>query len=311
MTFDTTGGKTGTKHGYALFAGMASLGMTASLIVLKLFAYGQSGSVSILASLVDSLMDALIALMSFMAIRYSLKPADSEHRYGHGKIEGLMALFQAALIAGAGAFLVFETLRHLLRPSMVDHSALAIAIMIVSVIFPAVLVAFQKHSLKHAPSLAVEADKANYTGDIAVNGGVVLVLIAMKLGAPHWIDPVFALGVVCYLGYNAYTIAAKGVDMLLDRELPETERKIIAERVLSHEGVMGMHDLRTYKSGMTVFISFDIELEPDLTLRDAHDLVREVELRLLREFPNAEILIHPDPAGDTHDTRHQVSGVHH
>lgn len=299
------------KPHYALWAGMASVATVALLIALKLFAFWQSESVSILATLIDSLSDAVVSVISFMAIRYSLKPADEDHRYGHGKVEGLAALFQAAFIVGAGVFLVFESISRFASPHPVTQNGFIIGIMTVSILLSALLVFIQNHSLKYAPSLAVEADKAHYSGDIAVNGGVVAVLVALQYGAPAWIDPAFAVVVAFYLAGVALVIAMKGVDMLLDRELPADLRKAIATRVLSHEGVMGIHDLRTYKSGMTVFISFDIELDPDLVLREAHEIVREVELELLQDFPHAEILIHADPAGDTHDTRHQVSGVHH
>ncbi len=296
---------------YAVWAGMASVCTVGLLVLIKAFAFWQSGAVSILATVIDSLADAVVSIVSFMAIRYSLKPADHEHRYGHGKVEGLAALFQAAFIVGAGAFLVFESISRFAVPHPVQDIPLVIGVMVLSIIFSALLVLVQNFSLKHAPSLAVEADRAHYSGDIAVNIGVVAILLALKSGAPPWIDPAFAVLVALYLALVARSIAMKGVDMLLDRELPDAERKAITAKVLAHEGVMGMHDLRTYKSGMTVFISFDIELAPELPLREAHEIVRAVELELLRDFPNAEILIHPDPAGDTHDTRHQVSGVHH
>jgi ferrous-iron efflux pump FieF len=153
----------------------------------------------------------------------------------------------------------------------------------------------------------VEADQAHYSMDILVNIGVIGVLLGLRAGLPHWIDPVFGVAVVIYLGVMVTQIAGKGVDMLLDRELPGNAREVITSKVLSHPYVMGMHDLRTNKSGMRVFISFDIELDPSLLLYHAHEIVREVEHELLLDFPNAEILIHADPHGDTYDTRHHAA----
>lgn len=303
---------TAVRRHYALWAGLASVVTVTLLIGIKGFAFWQSDAISILATLIDSLADAAVSAVNVMAIRYSLKPADREHRYGHGKVEGIAALFQAAFIVGAGVFLVLESLSRLAEPHAVeDGSVLVIVVMVISVALSALLVFIQNSSLKFAPSLAVEADKAHYSGDIAVNAGVVIVLLALQKGAPAWIDPVFAVAVAVYLAFTACQIALKGLDMLLDRELPDDVRKKITAKILTHDGVLGIHDLRTYKSGMTVFMSFDIEVDSDLSLRDAHDIVREVELKLLQDFPNAEILIHADPAGDTHDTRHQISGVHH
>ncbi|MBK9562121.1 MAG: cation diffusion facilitator family transporter [Micavibrio sp.] len=294
----------------ALIAGAASLVTVLILIVIKAFALIQTGSASILASLIDSVVDASVSIMTFLAIKISLKPADEDHRHGHGKVEGLAALFQAAFIAGAGFFLLLESAGRFTGPAVAEESDIAIAIMAVATILSVVLVMVQNYSLKFAPSLAVEADRAHYSSDILINLGVIGVLFGLQHGAPWWIDPAFAVLIAFYLALTVRRIAGKAVDMLLDRELSGDARERITKKVLSHKYVMGMHDLRTSKSGMKIFISFDIELDPSLLLYNAHEIVREVEFELLIDFPNAEILIHADPHGDTYDTRHSGE-VHH
>jgi ferrous-iron efflux pump FieF len=294
----------------ALIAGAASLVTVLILIVIKAFALIQTGSASILASLIDSVVDASVSIMTFLAIKISLKPADEDHRHGHGKVEGLAALFQAAFIAGAGFFLLLESAGRFTGPSVAQESDIAIAIMAVATILSVVLVMVQNYSLKFAPSLTVEADRAHYSSDILINLGVIGVLFGLQHGVPWWIDPAFAVLIAFYLALTVRRIAGKAVDMLLDRELSGDARERITKKVLSHQYVMGMHDLRTSKSGMKIFISFDIELDPSLLLYNAHEIVREVEFELLIDFPNAEILIHADPHGDTYDTRHNVDGVH-
>lgn len=288
----------------ALVAAGASMATVAILIVIKLYAAIETSSASVLASLIDSVVDATVSLMTFLAIRISLKPADDDHRHGHGKVEGLAALFQAAFIAGSGFFLLLESIRRFSEGNLTENNDVAIAIMAISTILSVVLVLIQNYSLKFAPSLAVESDRAHYSSDILVSIGVIGILMALQSGAPRWIDPAYAVIVTLYLAWLARNIAGKGIDMLLDKELPGAAREIITKKVLSHKYVMGMHDLRTSKSGMKVFISFDIELDPSLLLYNAHEIVREVEYELLVEFPNAEILIHADPHGDTYDTRH-------
>jgi ferrous-iron efflux pump FieF len=282
----------------------------AFLIVLKTLAYLDNGSVSVLASLLDSVVDAGASIITFMAIRFSLKPADSEHRHGHGKIEGLAAFMQAGLIAGAGFFLLLESFYRFKGAPPPGDLSLAIPVMIVSVFISGLLIAVQKYSLRHAPSLAVESDYAHYANDIIVNGGVIAVLWLQSMGAPVWVDPVFGIVIAIYLGFSSFTITRKALDMLLDRELPDDIREKITQIVFAHPKVLGMHDLRTYKSGMRVFMSFDVELDPSLLLYTAHEIVREVEHDLLLSFPNAEILIHADPYGDTFDTRHTLADVH-
>lgn len=295
----------------ALLAGSASLVAVTILIAIKYFAYAQTGAVSVLATLIDSGVDASVSLMTFLAIRLSLKPADTEHRFGHGKVEGLAALLQAMLITGAGFFLLFEALDRFTSGYEIANELTAIAVMGVSIFISAVLVAIQKYTLRLAPSLAVEADKTHYAMDIVVNVMVIAVMLVVYFGGPAWPDPFLALLVTIYLAITAKDIAGRGLDMIFDREIPGDAREVITKKVLSHSRVLGMHDLRTRQSGMQAFISFDIEVDADLSLRDAHEIAREVEHSLLADFPQADIIIHVDPSGDVEDSRHQVAGVHH
>ncbi len=295
---------------FALFAGAASLATVAVLIVAKALAYWHSGSASVFGSLMDSIVDATGSAVNFLAIHLSLKPADKNHRSGHGKVEGLAALMQALLIMGGGLSLLYESVRRLYAPEPLGDSGYALAVMVFSIVASLFLVALQKRVLGHAPSLAVESDKVHYSMDIVINAGVIAVLLALRLGAPHWADAAFALVISVYLGVTAKAIAKKGLDMLLDRELPGETRKQILETIRAQAGVLGAHDLRTGQSGMRVVMSFDIEADPDLKLSAAHEIARRVELALLEKFPHADIMIHVDPHGDTDDSRHLVDGVH-
>lgn len=293
----------------ALRAGLASIAVVAVLITIKTIAFLISGSASILASLVDSVTDAGVSLMSFMAIRESLKPPDKNHRYGHGKIEGLAAVLQALFIAGAAFFLGREAIGRLSNPQEVSAYGLGIIVMVVSIILSLVLVAYQKNIMRKAPSLAVEVDRAHYASDIAINGGVIAALVLQYFGAPVWVDTVFALCVALGLLATVYRVGMKGIDMLLDHELPKDQRKRIKNIILDDARVHSVHDIRTRTSGMSIHISFDIEVDDTLTLKAAHDIAVDVEVELLKVFPNAEIMIHVDPLGDTYDHRHNIAGV--
>lgn len=295
----------------ALLAGAAALVTVAVLIIAKAITFWFTGSASIMASLMDSVLDASVSLMMFMAIRYSLKPADRDHRHGHGKIEGLAALFQALLIGAATILLVTESINRFLNPQPVTGHGVAVVVILFTILASVGLVMVQNYTLKRAPSLTVEANKAQYGNDIIVNGGVIATLGVLYFGGPLWLDPLFAAGVAVYLAYTAWNIGKKAVDMLLDRELPEPVRTEIKTMVKAHPGVMGMHDLRTSQSGMKMLISFDIEVDADLSLLEAHNIARDTEMELLQRFPLAEILIHVDPHNDTEDSRHSVRGVHH
>lgn len=295
----------------ALIAGFASLATVTVLIIIKTAAFIMSGSASILASLTDSVVDAGVSLMSLLAIKISLLPADKNHRYGHGKVEGLAALLQAVFMASAAVFLALEAIDRFQNPQPVTDHVFGIVVMVIAIVFSVALVMLQKRMLDYAPSLAVEADKVHYSSDILINGGVIVALGIQMAGGPGWVDPVFALIVSGWLVFITRDVARKGIDMLLDRELPKESRERIKIIIHSDPRIHDAHDLRTRTSGMKIHISFDIEVDDTLTIKQAHEIAIDAENRLLAEFPNAEIMIHIDPMGDTHDARHEVIGVHH
>lgn len=293
---------------YALIASAWAIATVSVLIVIKGYAYWVSGSTAVLATFTDSLTDAAISLMMLLALRYSLRPADRDHRHGHGKMEGIAALFQAAFLAAAGLFLTFEALNRFFEPQTVTDHMTGITIASIAMVMSAVLVAVQRYCLKRAPSLAIQADNAHYSTDIGLNGSVIIALLINYYGGPTWVDPACAILIALYYALTARAIALQAVDMLMDKELPEAVRTKIKEIVRHHPDILGHHDLRTRKSGMVLHISLDVELDPRLSLQDSHEIIRAVEFDLLDAYPYAEIIIHADPFGDTHDTRHQVKG---
>lgn len=296
---------------YALFAARWAVGTVLILIIIKSYAYAMSGSVALLGTLVDSLTDGGISLMMLLAVRFSMKPADAEHRYGHGKVEGLAAMFQAAFLAGASVFLVLESLQRLASPQAVEHHLLGISVAGISIILSLIVVAVQNFAIKYSQSLAVAADRSHYMSDLLLNGGVIVALAVNMQGGPLWVDTLCGILIAGYIAFTAAKIGKDAGDMLMDRELGDDVRGQIKEIVRAHKSVLGMHDLRTRRIGMYIHISFDIEADPELSLRDAHAISRDLEEEIVKAFPNADILIHIDPHGDTYDVRHRVQGVHH
>lgn len=293
---------------YALFATSWAVGTVLILIAIKVFAYIQSGSVAILATLADSVIDGGISLLMFFAVRFSQKPADDDHRYGHGKIEGIAALFQAAMMSGAALFLIFESAQRFIDPKVIEEHQLGVGVAAIAIVLSGLLVVVQDYCLKKAPSLAVEADKAHYTTDIFLNGSVIAVLLFHYYGGPIWVDPVAGLCVSSFFGWTAYHIGKKAVDMLMDKELPDPVREDIQNTALQNDQVHGIHDLRTRAIGMRIRISFDLEIDADLLLKDAHAITLDVERAILQKYPHAEIMIHLDPHGiPHHDSRHDMS----
>jgi ferrous-iron efflux pump FieF len=304
-------GHSGSDPGWALFSARFSVTVVCGLILAKGIVYSLSGSVALLGTLIDSAGDLVISLMTMLAIQLAAKPADEDHRFGHGKAEGLAAFFQGGCLAGAAVFLALESLRRLFDPQPVDHQLLGVAVAGLTIILSLVIVQVQKRALARVSSLALAADQKNYTGDILMNAGVMIALLVNYFGGPLWVDTVLGLVIAVYIARSGWEIGIEAADMLMDKELPDDVRLEITRIVEAHEGVFGMHDLRTRRHGSHIHISFDIEVEPEITLRAAHEITRELEGRLLEKFPEAEIIIHKDPRGDIYDARHRVQGVHH
>jgi ferrous-iron efflux pump FieF len=275
----------------ATFSSVATAGL---LIGAKLLAWLATGSVSVLASLVDSLMDAAASLINLVAVRYALMPADAEHRFGHGKAESLAGLVQATFIAGSAAFLILHALDRLLHPRDLESLGVGVAVMLFSILATLVLLGIQHYVIRRTGSTAIRADSLHYASDLLSNSGILVALVLAQFG---WggLDPVFAVGIALYILYSAWQIGSEAFQLLMDREIPTELRERIRAVALEHPSVQGVHDLRTRKSGATVFIQLHLELDQDLSLLRAHDIADEVDARVRDAVPEAEILIHKDP----------------
>lgn len=278
-------------------AGYASIGTALLLILVKTGAWLATGSVAMLSSLVDSLLDSLASLMTLLAVHHAARPPDREHRFGHGKVEGIAGLIQSAVIAGSAVFLFFEAGRRLLRPQPVENSLEGIAVMLFSIAVTAALVLFQRSVSRRTGSVAISADSLHYATDLLVNAGVILALVlAGYLGLVE-ADPIIGLIIAAIILRGAYGIFRESFDHLLDREMPDEKRAQILAIIRGHPQAQSVHDLRTRYSGTLPIIQFHLELDPDMTLAAAHEIADEIEARILDRFPGAEIIVHQDPAG--------------
>ncbi|WP_138379179.1 cation diffusion facilitator family transporter [Luteithermobacter gelatinilyticus] len=278
-----------------LKAARASLLVALCLIGAKTWAWMASGSVALLGSLVDSIMDLLASTVNFVAVRFAIAPADEDHRFGHGKAEAIAGLLQAVVVTLSALLLMAEAVRHLMTPEPLRNTPLGIAVIVFSIGLTFLLVAYQRHVVRKTNSVAISADSLHYAGDLLMN---VAVLVALALGGYlgwRYADPLFGLGIGLYLLYNVYLIARNSINILMDREMEEEEREKIIRIVQAHDEVKGLHDMKTRRTGLEVFIQFHIELESDISLKEAHNICDEVEAELKEEFPMAEIIIHADP----------------
>jgi len=279
------------------WATIASVTVACVLIVAKIGASMMTGSVSLLSSLVDSLLDAFASIVNLLAVHHALQPADREHRFGHGKAEPLAGLAQAAFIAGSGVFIAIEAVHRLGSGEPIENSNIAVAVMVVSLVLTLVLVAFQNFVVRRTGSTAISADAIHYRMDILLNLSVIVALVAAGQFGLWWFDAVTALAISAYIGWSSWKVGVRSYNLLMDHEFPDDVREQIKKIVWSHPETRGLHDLRTRSSGIQPFIQLHLVLDPHLSLVRAHDISDEVELLIMNEFPGAEIIIHQDPLG--------------
>jgi ferrous-iron efflux pump FieF len=278
-------------------AAIASVSVAVFLVAIKTVAYFASHSVAMLASLADSALDLFTSSLNLLAIRQALTPADAEHRFGHGKAEPLAGLAQGAFIAASALFLAIQAVGRILAPAAIDNSGPALAVMGVSIVATIALVFYQRHVIRRTGSLAVQSDHAHYTSDLVTNLGVVAAIVLTGWFGWTLADPIIALGVAGIMLWGAWGVGGPSFDQLMDRELPDAERARIRQIVLGHGAVRDLHDLRTRAAGLSTFIQVHLEMDPAMSLAEAHTISDEVELSLLKAYPGAEVIIHQDPAG--------------
>lgn len=276
-------------------ASIFTLTMVSLMIAAKCWAWLASGSAAMLGSLTDSSLDISASLMSFLVLSYALRPADDDHRFGHGKAEALAGLGQAAFISGSACFLIFHGVERLINPVVLTHSLLGVWVSIFAIVCTLAVVAVQQYVVKHTSSVAVKADSLHYKGDILLNGAVLVGILLAHLGFA-FSDPIFAIGVAFYLLFNCWEIAKQSADHLMDKELPDEDKVKLVAIAAHHSDVHGVHDLRTRQSGKFKFVQFHIELEDNLTLLEAHRISDEVESAIKAAFSeHIDVMIHQDP----------------
>jgi len=235
-------------------ASYASVATATILIIAKFVAWFVTGATSLLATLIDSLLDALASITNLLAIHYSLRPADLEHRFGHGKLESLAGLMQALFISGSGIFLIRESINKIILPQPLVNTEVGIIVMIFAVIVTALLLKYQYHVIKLTASTAIRADSMHYATDLLTNCAVLIALSADRLFNIQQLDPIFALGIAIYILYSAWQIAWEAAQILIDRELTDKERDLITSIARNHPQVFGISELKSRRAGNTILL---------------------------------------------------------
>ena len=280
-------------------AAIASVSAAIVLLALKTWAALATGSMAMLGSLADTGLDLIASLVTLAGVRIAALPADSDHRFGHGKAEALVALFQIVLITLSAGWIAFRSGQRLISGAQTGSAELGIVVSIVSIAVTLALITYQRHVVARTGSVAIATDRLHYQSDLLLNGSVIAALALDQYARMVGADALFGLLIAAWLLLGAWRSSSRAIDQLMDREWPEAQRAAFLAAAADFPELAGLHDLRTRTSGSNHFVQFHVWVPGDWTVRDAHDRMDLVEEALQGRFPATEILIHLDPEGHT------------
>ena len=283
-------------------AAIASVIVALFLLALKIFAAAETGSVALLGSLADTGFDVLASLLTLFSVRYAAMPADDDHRFGHGKAEALSALLQVVLITVSAILIAWRAVVRLGEQEQTSHPEYGIGVSVIAIVATLGLLAYQRYVVRKTGSVAIQADHVHYQSDLLLNIAVIIAIVLDAVLNVRGADPLFGIAIAAWLLWGAYRASRSALDQLLDREWPEEKRQRFIDVALRHPELRGIHDMRTRSSGVHDFCQFHVWVDPNMTVKDAHRIMDEVEQALMDEFPGVEVLIHPDPEGHKDET---------
>lgn len=286
-------------------AAIASVSMALFLLALKIYAAAETGSVALLGSLADTGFDVLASLLTLFSVRYAARPADDNHRFGHGKAEALSALVQVSLVIVAATLIGWRAIDRLGSGQPTEHPEYGIGVSLIAIVATLGLLAYQRHVVKKTGSVAIHADHVHYQSDLLLNIAVIIAIILDTMLNVRGADPLFGIGIALWLLWGAYRAAQLALDHLLDREWPAEKRERFLAVARRHPEMKGIHDVRTRSSGMHDFVQFHVWFDPKMTLGEVHRVMDEVEHELAHEFPGVEVMIHPEPENHIHGHHHE------
>ena len=278
-------------------AAYASISVATLLVAMKAWAAWSTGSTAMLGSLADTTLDLIASIATLAGVWVAAQPDDRHHRFGHGKAEALAAMFQVVLISISALTLAFRAVEQFLAGARTEAAGDGILVSAIAMAATIALLAWQRHVIARTNSLAISTDHVHYQSDLLLNLAVIGALALDQFAGIKGADPLFGLAIALWLGWGAWGASQEAITQLMDREWPDEKRQNFIKVMARHPELRGVHDLRTRTSGNRDFVQFHVWVDADMTVREAHRVMDEIEIKLLAEFPGVEILIHPDPEG--------------
>lgn len=264
-----------------------------SLIIMKLLVGIFTGSVSIVSEAIHSTMDLVAAIIAYFSVKISNKPADTDHPYGHGKVENISGVIEALLIFAASVWIIVEAVKKLLHPEEVESIGIGFVVMFISAAINYLVSNKIYKVAKQEDSIALEADALHLKADVYTSLGVGVGLLLIWITKLHFLDPVVAIIVALFILKESFELLKTAFNPLLDVKLSDKEISIIESVINKFKSVYcNFHDLRTRKSGNTKYIDLHLVFPEDMSIKAAHDICDEIENELEASLRNTEVLIH-------------------
>jgi ferrous-iron efflux pump FieF len=281
-------------------ATIVASGVALILVVAKLVIGIVSGSIAVLASAIDSILDFSISIFNFFAIKTSEEDPTNTFQYGKGKIQAIAAVIEGTIITLSGIFIIYKAFEKAITSGQTHLLLPSIYVMIFSIIVTFLLVRYLLSIAKKTDNLVIKSDALHYQTDLWSNGIILLSLLLVWLSGYDIIDAIFGFAIGIYIIYSAVGIIIEGIKILLDHALPQEQIDTISKIISSHPRVNSFHWLKTRTDGSSNFVEFHIVLEPDMLLLDAHRIAEQIEEEISKIDLNKRWIITPhfDPYDD-------------
>ncbi|MCF6310353.1 MAG: cation diffusion facilitator family transporter [Sulfurimonas sp.] len=282
-------------------ATLISTSVAALLVLIKMTVGILSGSIAVLASAIDSLLDLTISLFNYFALSHAEKDPDDDFNFGRNKIEPLAAVIEGTVISLSAIFILYEAISKVIHPREMGFMTESILVMLISIVITTFLVMFLNNVAKKTNNMVIRADALHYKTDLFSNGTVLLALGLVSYTGEQLIDPILGIGIAIYMIYSSFPIIKEGVLMLLDAALPEEDIKKIKNIIEQERVATNYHNLQTRESGSHIFISVHIVFNVSISLYDAHLVADRLEAKIKELFKEKKvhILVHMDPYDDS------------
>ncbi|ADG93721.1 cation diffusion facilitator family transporter [Arcobacter nitrofigilis DSM 7299] len=281
-------------------ATIISSSVAAILTLIKLAVGVASGSVAVLASAVDSILDMFVSVFNYFAISNAEKPADKYFNYGRGKIEALASVIEGTIISLSGLFLLYQALEKAITGEVSKYLEESLTVMIISLVITTSLVIYLNYIAKKTNNMVIKADSLHYKTDVYTNIAVLLSLVLVKFTGYEVIDIVIGASISLYIIYSAYELIQNGVLVLLDKAVSQKIVKKIENAFNVEERVNNHHLLKTREVGDKIFVEVHLVFDCLITLMEAHKISDRIEnkIRKIDKKKKWVINIHMDPYDD-------------